>query len=430
MKKIVLSLAGVLAATAFAPEASAVPAFARQTGLACSSCHFQHFPVLGTTGMEFKAGAYTQLSAKGKFKSEELSIPDNLNAAILLKTMYRKTNGNVPATEISGTTTNSGQWRLPDELALFFGGRIAENDLTKVGFIMENALAGGAVGGTLAGLKVPVVVTALDAVSISLIPFTTDTLGVAYGYDESSTGIVRGVRWSEHHAETSAARYAGIATGAAAGVAFVVKTDFGYLNYSRWSPNFGMLAGTSGTQLSSSWLRVSATPEIAGWATQIGFGVAGGTNYCTQTIANGAATAPVATDACQTQGNVIDMQAQGELAGMETSFYLQNATAKKTTAPGVVSNYFGGSANNDKKATTIGIDVSVIPHHLHVGAALRKGKTNAANSQKDDATTLQAIYDLYQNVALHAVYSKYSGPAYDVAGASNSMVTLMLEAAW
>ena len=62
MKKVALSLAGVLAAAAFAPEASALPVFARQTGAACSACHFQHFPLLNAFGRSFKSSGYTQIS--------------------------------------------------------------------------------------------------------------------------------------------------------------------------------------------------------------------------------------------------------------------------------------------------------------------------------------------------------------------------------
>lgn len=427
MKKVVLSLAGVLAATAFAPEASALPAFARQTGLACSSCHFQHFPVLGTTGQEFKATGYTQQSAKGKFKGEDLSITDTLNGAFLLKTRYQKTNGTVPATEISGTTKNSGQWQVPDEYSLFFGGRIGDNGTVKMGYLAENGLTGNAVGtgGIAAGLKVPVVV-ALDPVSIMVIPFLTDSLGVAYGYEQSSTGMVRGIRWAENRTEISAAQYTGVGNTAATGLAFVVYSDMGYVNYSRWSPNFGMLGGKGGTQLTSSWLRVAATPTIAGWATHIGLGIADGTNFCA-----GAGAAPVITNGCQTKGNVFDVQAQGELAGMETSFYLQNATAKKQGATVADDAFNPGAANvNDVKATTIGADFTVIPHTLSLGLALRKAKKGNATADKDDATTVTAVYDLFQNVALHANYSKYSGPAYNAAGASNSLLTLMLEAAY
>ena len=48
----------------------------------------------------------------------------------------------------------------------------------------------------------------------------------------------------------------------------------------------------------------------------------------------------------------------------------------------------------------------------------------------DDAMTVTAVYDLYQNVALHANYSTYSGSAYNAPGSVTNLLTLMLEAAW
>src|SRR3990172_1729051 len=92
MKKIVLSLAGVLAATAFAPEAAAIPAYARQVGMACTACHAQHFPVLNSFGRAFKAGGYTMMGAQGKVEGEHLSIPDTLNMSMIVKLRYLDNN--------------------------------------------------------------------------------------------------------------------------------------------------------------------------------------------------------------------------------------------------------------------------------------------------------------------------------------------------
>ena len=92
MKKVVLSLAGVLAAAAFAPEASALPVFARQTGMACSACHFQHFPLLNGFGRAFKSAGFTMMGAQGKVEGDRLSIPDTLNMNFLTSLGYVKTN--------------------------------------------------------------------------------------------------------------------------------------------------------------------------------------------------------------------------------------------------------------------------------------------------------------------------------------------------
>ncbi len=437
MKKIVLSLASVLAATAFAPEASAVPAFARQTNQACSACHMQHFPVLNSTGQEFKSGGYTQMGSKSKIRGENISIPDQLNAAVLIKARYQKTNGSDVAGTVSGRTTNGGQWQIPDELSLFFGGRVAEGEKVKIGMMMENNLANA--GGTLiAGIKIPVVVD-LDAVGVQVIPYATDALGQAYGFEQSSTGMTRGVRWAEHRDDISAAQFTGLGTGAASGIAFVVQNDLGYVNLSRWSPNF-TFGGGAAVQMKSNWLRIAATPTIADWAMHIGLGVASGSNYIAP------ATAATARD---TKGKVFDVQAQGALGDMETSLYFQYATADKSTA--TTRNHFNASTINDKKAVTLGMDVSVIPHTLHVGAALLSGNTGkaaATDTDKVTSVTFTAVYDLFQNVALHANYSMRSGSAYDATtgtrdgaiatppgasapgGTGKTLLTLMLEAAW
>ena len=66
MKKTALYLAGVLSAAVFVPEASAIPSFARQTGMACFGCHAQHFPVLHSFGRAFKSSGYTLMGAQAK----------------------------------------------------------------------------------------------------------------------------------------------------------------------------------------------------------------------------------------------------------------------------------------------------------------------------------------------------------------------------
>ena len=81
-------------------------------------------------------------------------------------------------------------------------------------------------------------------------------------------------------------------------------------------------------------------------------------------------------------------------------------------------------------STTIGADYSVIPHVLSIGAAYRNATNGgAATANGDNAWTVQAVYDLYQNVALHANYSKMSGSAH-TATSQNNLTTLMLEMAW
>src|SRR3972149_3792151 len=78
---------------ASAENAYAVPAFARQTGMACNSCHFQHFPILNEFGRSFKAGGYTTIGGQSFLEGGFLSLPSVLNASLVTKIMYQKSNG-------------------------------------------------------------------------------------------------------------------------------------------------------------------------------------------------------------------------------------------------------------------------------------------------------------------------------------------------
>ena len=123
----------VVASLALPKSAQAIPAFARQTGMACSTCHFQHFPALNAFGRYFKAGGYTMVGGQSMVEGDMLSLPSTLNASIVLKVRYQKTNG-----DDDSSGTNKGEFQFPDEAALFLGGRIGEH----MGFAYEMGLNG------------------------------------------------------------------------------------------------------------------------------------------------------------------------------------------------------------------------------------------------------------------------------------------------
>lgn len=439
MKKIIISLAGVLAATAFAPEASAIPAFARQTGMACSACHFQHFPVLNSFGMAFKSSGYTMMGAQAKVEGEHMSIPDTLNSSVLLKLRYQKTNGSAPDA-VSGLTTNSGQWQIPDEMALLIGGRVSEN----IGFVIEANLAGanpaavatalGTVtagagnGGIATGFKMPIMFDAGGA-KVGIVPFWSDVLGMAHGFELSSSSMVRGLRWAEDRNYISAASFIGMNSGTTAGgtgttgIAFVAKNDMGYINWTRYAPT---TAGGAPMQFRSNWLRIVGTPTYADWNMHIGLGIANGSNY---TPLGAAALVPVQHDR---KATLLDFQGQTNLAGNDLSVYASYASAPGQAAAAAVKNVWNANPNS-KKAYQIGADYSVIQHVLHIGGSYLNGDTGAAVNSKLNGYMVQVIYDYAQNVALHASYSKKSGssvtPASVVAG-GDSLINLMLEASF
>ena len=453
MKKIVLSLASVLAATAFAPEAAAVASFARQTGMACSACHQQHFPVLNSFGRAFKAGGYTMMGAQGKVEGDHLSIPDTLNLSMLLKLRYQDQGGSPTATQNLGdglgVTSSNGQWQFGDELVMFGGGRVAEN----VGFFTEITLAKNPTSANAAIFRMPFAFD-VGSVKLSIVPFTGDASGVTTGYDLGSTGTLRANRWSEQRSDISAFQYslssgAGGYGGAATGFAFVAQNDMGYINYTRWSPNYmiganSAAAGNSGaTDMNSNLFRFAITPSYNDWAFHLGGGFMTGVSE----LSGGGLTTVANSAMYDARAHFFDGQAHGKLGGKDIGFYATYAKAPKvggtcgttTLTAGIQKtsgcNLFNGNAL-DKWSWTLGADYSIIPHTLHIGAAYRDGRTGqetvAGNGQAKTAksTMVQAIYDFTQNVALHAIYSSRSGSVYLPTSSGQNETLLMLEAAW
>jgi len=442
MKNIILSLLGVLAATAITPQASAIPSFARQASMTCKACHSQHAPILNGFGQAFKAGGYPMMGTQGKVEGERLSIPDTLNASMLLKARYQKSNG-VNTDAIPGDTTNSGQWQVPEEFSLYFGGRIAET----IGFFFEGNTSAPHL---IAAFKLPAAVYIADA-KFSVIPYMTDVQGASYAYEQSSTGAARNISWAEHRKEVSAQQYIGTDT-AATGVAVVAQNDYGYINLSRWAPAFMARKGAAQT-LSSNYLRIAATPTVSipargDWALQIGAQFWGGSNYAHDSIALPlGGLVPV-----DTRATAFDFQASGQVGGKDLGVYATWAKSPAGTAikPNIlnVGNVAGtppGPAEptlfrlNDRKAWTIGAEYSVIQNTLHIGAAYRSGNSGgstgvaaiAGDNPSDNAFTLTGVYNMTQNIEFHLNHSIYSGTLYNTPQPTGTqLTTFMLEAAW
>ena len=415
--KIVIALAALLGTVAFTQEASAVPSFARQTGMACQACHQQHFPVLNSFGRAFKAGGYTMMGKQGKVEGEHLSIPDTLNASLLIKVRYFKDQSTGAAdTTTTATNKGNGQFQFGDEVSLFFGGRVADN----VGYLMEGNLVGDA-GKFVSGLRIPFAFD-VGSAKLSAVPFTTDGGGVQHGYELSSGGVQRSNRWNENRREVSAVQYnadRGPDAGAATGVAFVAQNDMGFVNVTTWTPSYmpGGGNGEASSEMKSSYVRIAATPNVGNWAMVVGAGAMSGASFNN-----------VSSKRIDTKQTFFDFQAHGMVGGKELGVYLQHANAPAKSGASVSNAYNSGA--NTRKATTIGADYSVIPHVLSLAASYRSARNGgAAGADGDNALLIGGVYDFTQNIAFHANYITYSGSAYNAS--SNKHVYMgMLEMAW
>ncbi|HTZ97145.1 MAG TPA: hypothetical protein VMB18_12145 [Terriglobales bacterium] len=127
MKKVA---AAVMAVSIFAlmyfvalnpPTASAVPSYARQTGLACSGCHYTP-PELNPAGRRFKLLGYVDKSDQAQTVQSQvgkehapLDILAALPLSVMLETSFTSTKSNIPATQ-------NGSFEFPQDISLFLSG--------------------------------------------------------------------------------------------------------------------------------------------------------------------------------------------------------------------------------------------------------------------------------------------------------------------
>lgn len=401
MNKLLMSILAtstILGALAISTESQAMANYARQTGKACSSCHFQSFPALNEYGRDFKASGYTEIGKQGMIEKDGISLPNVLNAALVAKIRYQKSNG----PEVAGThNTNDGELQFPDEMLLMLGGRVSEN----IGAQVELNLAGGTV---LENVKMPFIFD-VGGINAGVIPFTTAGQGVSYGFELLNTGAVRGARIMEARKTFSAQQYVGTAT-AAEGIAVVASNSMFFANVSKWSPRS---VGDDSGSPSANYLRLAVTPQLGDW--DLGAGVQSW---------SGSATDPTLTDV-DTKAWAVDAQAQGKAGNMPLGVYLTHANAD-----GDAGNLFNTNPN-DKTATTIAGQLGVLPGKATVILGYRQGDNGSATNNDDNAWVVGGTFNMVQNVQLQLNHEEYSGSAYDGTPANgDQLTTLMLFASF
>ncbi len=393
-----------------AREASAVPAFARQTGMACNTCHFQHYPALNSFGRAFKAGGYTMVGGQSLIEGDLLSLPSVLNASLVTKVRYQKRNGSSETG--SAGELNKGQLQFPDEAALLIGGRAGEH----LGLLLEASLKDG--DSRFTSYKTPIVFDAADT-KLNFIPFSTDAGGASYGLELLNTGAIRMQRTLEHRTQTSAQQYIGT-DGAATGFTIAAVHSLGFVNYTIYYPEHADAA--AGPFLN--YGRVAVTPTLAGWDFGAGFQVWKGTSK------SGAGSAATRTKA---DAWAFDAQAQGAVADLPLGVYFTYASAAKSKS-GEISNTFNSSVNKDETAWTVAGELGVLPNKLAVALAYRGGNngdpdTNPNTDGSDNATTVGVVYNPMQNLQVQLNNSWLSGDV-PTTSAGKILTTLMLFAAF
>lgn len=122
---VLLTLVPVLilmyAATVNPPKVEAVPSYARQTGLACSGCHYNP-PELNPAGRRFKLMGYVDkadetkvIKTDGSKKTAALDLLSSLPLSVMLEASFTSLKTPVP-------TTQNGNFEFPQDVSLFLSG--------------------------------------------------------------------------------------------------------------------------------------------------------------------------------------------------------------------------------------------------------------------------------------------------------------------
>lgn len=397
IRGILVSLAVLSACLVWSTPASAVPAFARQTNQACSSCHFQHFPALTSYGRQFKAGGYisTGKSKEEILTAENLSMPEDVFAALVTKLRYIKTNG-TDKTEV----TNTGAIQFPDEAAFFLGGRAGEH----IGFITEITLADPTAADTnFTSFKIHYTDN-VGGTNLSIIPFLTDAGGAPYGFELLNTGAQRFQRVAEERNAISAQQFIGPGSGSATGIALVAGNQNYFVNYSLWHPAFGEAAHKQ----FAGYLRAAITPTIGDWDTAVGVQIFNGTSWTVD-------TATTLDSKTMTKAEFIDAQAQGSVGGMPLGIYFTHGKAPGTTAGGGNTPNTFNDNPKDEKATSLLAELGFMPRFSAFLGYL-DGDNGANANNTDKRKTIGLNWMIAQNSYLQIWNTKGSGSAYETGG--------------
>ena len=403
MKKMIFSAAAfavVAVSTAVvAPTTSeAIPAFARQTGAACLSCHFQSFPTLAPMGRSFKEGAFTDMGEQGLVEDDMLSITSAVNLTMVLRPQF-----------VSTTTTGAASTKTAGigDQVIMFGGRVGTNTGTFVEY-----------DGTYANFQL---LSSMDLGDAKVgIDFFNAGFGITSGMEIGSTygqhgGMLNGKGLTAF--ESMSAN-----NGGEAGVTLfyandLVNASFGLITDSRAFDG----AVDNGWKLAPMG-RVFAHSEVGDFELGLGFAIVSGD---TGNSVTAAAVAPALTQLEMKKWD-IDFQAQGEVGDMQVGVYADygKAAASSGGKTNVFSKLTGESSGYSLRA-------NIKPLHTVIiggGFGIMKNTDAVGTVEKVSQFQIAAEYEIYQNFIVALIYnSTKTDNAAGVVGANTKVRTTTLD---
>jgi hypothetical protein len=407
MKKILLSAAAfalvAVSAVAVAPNtAEAVPAFARQTGAACTNCHFKRIPKLAAFGRNFRINAFRDTGEQALLEDENLSLPAVFNASLLFKGDIKSQTGLVNP-GIPGTQASLGI-RHYDESALLIGGRYGEH----WGGLTEWNM------GPLSYKLYYVADTDMGPIAIGL--YSTDALGMGWALNDGSNTITRNTRSAQHRFDAYRTYMHAGQTGIGA---YALLNDMFYVAAAAAVPNNGVNPAGVYVELKPGiYLRGAFVGEVGGLDVVAGLSYASGDVGITNAALLGG---PALPDNYTVWG--ADIQVQGDLGDVGVSFYLpiqvKGQDPYATTAL--------GSTNNRSGYFPL-LEVAIGHFGVRLGYDYTKVKDDTIGQSGTIKTTvLGGYWSVAQNIELDLEYNNVKTTPIGGVSTTVSSTALMIE---
>lgn len=398
MKKfsiLFLAAAVALVGAIVAPtKAEAIPAFARQVGVPCYSCHFQHIPKLNAFGRQFKLGGYTQ-SAQDLITDEGLSLPPAFGAAVVVKYRFIQ-----KSPEAGGT--KYGEWNLPDEAAILAGGRVGEN----MGALIEFPGAGGNINNKF------IYSADFGGIRGGVSAYSTVDAGPGYSMELFNTGVQRNQFGQENADASVRGSVSGPWNNGAQGLGFFAGSELFFANVGLFGPAASAMGGglnpDAGFNLNT-YIRAAITPKIGDMDTMVGVVLTSGeTKIANYPVAATATTAATTTEAkVKAEAMMIDAQLQTEISGMSLEVIFNYANVKNDAASAYNSTAGAKDLTGMDVAASLGLS-------KHAGV-----KASYGSFDQGSAVTAMMVggwIAFAQNVDLsleYSTWSKTSAVGYD-----------------
>ena len=379
-------------------SAEAVPGFARQMGVDCSSCHAQNIPKLNRFGREFARSGFTMSSYTGPQAMIEgsdigLGLPSVLNASGVLRASYTLTDGN------ETTGTDRGEAKVFDQSMLIFGGKFADNvggllTLTPIGFggkgIVSYDALGGYTGFTL---------------------YSTGGSGAFSGMENYNTGLYAPLRMFNNAKSTNAAQATGVGSGAATGLQAFYGGAGLFASIGIYAP----AQNSDGLDVGASLIpfgRLAYEFGLGSWTITPGAYAINGSAKMSDTALEVVLATGILVD-IKREAYGIDLQLEGTLGNMSTMVTLNSVLKNRTTLDPAIT-VPGTIKEEDETATSLELQLNPISS-LGLKAAFLTYDTEIVpgiNNRQDidkNAYSAGINYGFRQNILLDVEYS-YTDP--------------------